>query len=133
MSGKPNLIRSLTSLTTSCLQEHEKGLCDELEPIVVCDLLFEEEAINIFDHDIITETKQRQKQITRLIEHLKENKKDCFHYFLYILQKEEFKTIRKMLENPHSNAVGKGMSGGTLMIIFNLKERSTIPNSMFYN
>lgn len=110
LSGKPDLMRSLTSLTTSCLQEHEVVLYDELEPIVVCDLLFEEEAVNILDHDFITETKQRQKQIQRLIKKLKENNKDCFHYFLYILEKEKFKTIRKLLEKSPSKAVGKGMS-----------------------
>lgn len=101
ISGKPVLIPSLTFLTTYCLQEHEDLLYKELEPIAVCDYLFEEEALNILDHDIITETKQRQKQIKRLIEKLTENKNDCFHFFLYILQKEEFEAIRKTIENPH--------------------------------
>lgn len=98
-SGKPVLTPSLTFLTTHCLQEHEDVLYKELEPIAMCDYLFEEGALNILDHDIITETKHRQKQIKRLIEKLTENT-DCFHFFLYILQKEEFETIRKKIRNP---------------------------------
>lgn len=101
------MIGSRTSLTTSCLQEHEHTLYDELEPIAVCDLLFEEGAVNIPDHDIITETNQRQKQIKILLEKVKENKKDCFHLFLYILQ-EEYRNIRNMLETPP--IVREGMS-----------------------
>lgn len=109
LSGKPVLFPSLTFLTTYFLKEHEDVLYKELEPIVVCDYLFEEGALNILDHDIITETKQRQKQIKRLIEKLTENKKDCFHFFLYILQKEEFETIRKEIEN-HPLEAEEGMS-----------------------
>lgn len=105
--GKPVLIPSLTFLTTSCLQEHKSTLFDELEPIVVCDLLFEEGAMNILDHDIITETNQRQQQIKKLIEKVKENKKDCFHFFLYILQ-EKYKSIPDMIKTPP--IVREGMS-----------------------
>lgn len=101
------MIPRLTFLTTSCLQEHECTLYDELEPIVVCDLLFEEGAMNVLDHDIITETKQRQQQIKKLIEKVKENKNDCFHFFLSILQ-EKYKSIHDVLETPP--IVREGMS-----------------------
>lgn len=110
LTGKPGLTPRLTLLTTSCLEEHKDFLYDELEPIVVCDHLFEEGAVNILAHDFITETKERQKQIKRLIEKVKENKNDCFHFFLYILKNNEYENIRNELENSPLEAVREGMS-----------------------
>lgn len=54
----------LRGLRITCLQEHSELLHNELEPLYLCDLLFEERAITILAHDKITEVKQRQKQIS---------------------------------------------------------------------
>lgn len=70
-----------------------------MEPQSICDLLFEERALDIFDHDKITETTGRRNQVPHLIDILKENKNDCFHYFLYILHRENIATIKNKLAN----------------------------------
>lgn len=97
------------SLKTQCLQEHEEFLNEELEPLDICDLLFEERAIEISAHDKITETSRRQKQMKYLLETVKENKNDCFLFFLYILQKEGHESILEELKKSAMGAVGTGM------------------------
>lgn len=84
-------------------------LYNELEPWYFCDLLFEESAIEIPAHDKITETRTRVKQIKYLLETVEENKNDCFHFFLNILQREEFRFIRNVLEEDASGIRGAGM------------------------
>lgn len=107
-SGKPALISSLSCLAPSCLQERRSDLCRELEPLRICDLLLEERAVDIVDHDKITETKGRRNQSQRLIEILEENNNDCFHYFLHILYEKNYATILKILESPTVRSVDDG-------------------------
>lgn len=109
LSGKPDLIPSLNCLTIDCLQEHKEFFIDELDPLHFCDLLFEERALDILTHDIITETKMRQKQMKFLLETLREIKNDCFHFFLYILQRDEYDYIRTQLEKPAFEAIETSM------------------------
>lgn len=97
-SGLPALSPHLKRLSTRCLQEQKKYLLDELEPIDICDFLFEEKAIEIMTHDNITETAKRRQQVEDLLQTLQENKNDCFHYFLYIIEKNKFNDIRNVLE-----------------------------------
>ncbi|XP_078324280.1 uncharacterized protein LOC111123198 isoform X2 [Crassostrea virginica] len=104
--GRPVLDTSLRTVNISCLQEHEEVLQDELEPVYICDLLFEERAVDIPDHDRVTEARHRQKQIKHLLDTVKENKNDCFHFFLYILQKEESESILQEFKTSPSGAVG---------------------------
>lgn len=100
----------LRRLGIRCLKEHSELLHNELDPLYFCDLLFEEKAISILAHDKITEVKRRQKQIRDLIEVIEnENENDCFHFFLYILQRDEYKYIRETLERPASEAENVGM------------------------
>lgn len=99
----------LRGLEITCLQEHREVLHNELDPLYLCDLLFEERAITILAHDKITEVKQRQKQIKYLLRTVVENKNDCFYFFLYILQREEYEYIREKLEKPASRAENVGM------------------------
>lgn len=101
---------SLRTVNISCLQEHEDELQDELDSVYMCDLLFEERAVDIPDHDRVTEARHRQKQIKHLLDTVKENKNDCFHFFLYILQKEESESILQELKRSPSGAVGTGVS-----------------------
>lgn len=100
---------SLQPLTLSCLKEHEQFLREELEPLDICDFLFEERALEILDHDKITENGRREKQIKRLLETVERNENYCFHLFLYILQKEEYKYVLEELERPASETIGAGM------------------------
>lgn len=96
---KPVLIQSLRWLSTSCLRDYVNLFEDELEPIKISDLLFEERAVDILDHDRITEIDSRRKQIQILLETVQGNKENCFHYFLYILQ-NEFDNICIELKKP---------------------------------
>lgn len=89
----------LKRLSTSCLQERKKYLLDELEPIYICDFLFEEKAIEIMTHDNITEKEKRQQQVEDLLQTLQENENDCFHYFLYIIEKNKFNDMHNVLES----------------------------------
>lgn len=107
--GRPNLNQRHRSLKTSCLQEHEEFLNEELEPLDICDLLFEERAMEISAHDKITETSKRQKQMKYLLETVNENENDCFYLFLYILQKEGYESILEELKKSTPGAVGAGM------------------------
>lgn len=96
--------------TTSCIRGQKKFLLDELEPIDICDFLFEEKAIDIMTHDKITETEKRRQQVEDLLQTLQENKNDCFHYFLYIIEKNEFNDIRNVLGGTlHSEDVRYGI------------------------
>ncbi|XP_065942164.1 uncharacterized protein [Magallana gigas] len=97
--GRPVLNPSLSLLSTSCLGESSDLFEDELEPIRVSDLLFEERAVDILDHDIITRIVSRREQIKMLLDTLKRNKEDCFHFFLYILQ-NDFENICNALNKP---------------------------------
>lgn len=107
--GKPNLNQRHRSLRTPCLQEHEEFLNEELEPLDISDLLFEEGAMEISAHDKITETSRRQKQMKYLLETVNGNENDCFHFFLYILQKEGYESILDELKKSAPGAVGAGM------------------------
>lgn len=100
---------SLQSRTISCLEEHQQFLRDELEPLDICDFLFEERALEILDHDKITESGWRKKQIKRLLETVERNENDCFHFFLYILQKKEYMSVLDELERPASETIRDGM------------------------
>lgn len=92
---------NLRSLTTTCLTEHEQFLYDELEPLYITDLLFEEKAVTILAHNEITETICRENQTKNLLKTLMANNRDCLHFFLYIIQKKkQFQYICKRLENP---------------------------------
>lgn len=85
-------------------------LKEELEPITITDLLFEESALNFSDHDKITETKYRRKQAKHLLETLQKNNDKCFHCFLDILQREKkYHIICKELGNPIRACVGNDM------------------------
>lgn len=100
---------SLQSRTISCLEEHKQFLRDELEPLDICDFLFEERALEILDHDKITESGWQKNQIKRLLETVERNENDCFHFFLYILQKKEYKSVLDELERPASETIRDGM------------------------
>lgn len=95
--GKPVLKSKLRCLTTACLKKYEDVLYDELEPVEICDVLFEESAVDIPSHDKITEQTLRRKQIEYLLNTAMENKHDCFHFFLYTIQ-ELFPFVCQELE-----------------------------------
>lgn len=126
LSGKPSLCSELRSLNISCLQEHEEVLLEELDPLHISDLLFEERAIEIVEHDTITEFEYRRLQITNLLKTVKENKNDCFHFFLYILQNEEYVCIREKLERPVPEASRAGMFNYSYNTIHFLKILNTL-------
>lgn len=88
----------LEQLSTSCLQERKEFLLDELDPLDICDLLLEERAIEIMTHDKITEIGERRQQVKDLLQTLQQNENDSFHYFLYIIEKNEFNDIINVLE-----------------------------------
>lgn len=106
--GRPVLESNLRCLTTACLLNHEDFLFEELEPIFLCDFLFEEGAIGILSHDIITETSQRRKQVKFLIKTIMENKHDCFHFFLYILKREDYGYVCQTLAD-YSSSISDGV------------------------
>lgn len=99
---------SLRCLTISCLKEFEDLLYDELEPVDICDVLFEESAVDIPSHDKITEPTRRRKQTECLLKTVKENKHDCFHFFLYIVQ-EMFPFVCQELEERIPSPIEVGM------------------------
>lgn len=109
---------SFSQLNISCLQEYEGILLKELDPLEISDLLFEEEAIDIVDHDQITETAIRLKQTKCLIDTVKENRKDCFHFFLFTLQKnDKYNHVCGELEKPTSAAISDGMFYSTFIAV----------------
>lgn len=89
----------LERLSTWCLQEQHEFLLDELEPVDICDFLLEERAIEIMTHEKITETEGRRQQVKALLQTLQENENDCFHYFLYIIEKNKFNDMHNVLES----------------------------------
>lgn len=115
--GKPALHHSLSYLTISCLRDYRNLLEEELEPIKIADLLFDERAVDILAHDKITETIFRQKQIKHLLETVERNKEDCFHFFLFILQ-NEFQNICRELQRPNFAAVTGNMFNETCSVTF---------------
>lgn len=82
---------------------------EELEPINICDLLFEERAMQFLVHEKITGKKQRQKQTKHLLRTIEKNENDCFHLFLYILCKNKNKFILEPLEMSSKRVVSAGM------------------------
>lgn len=104
----PLLVQSLSCQSISCLSDHEDFFEEELEPIMILDLLFEERAVDILTHDIITQTVPRRKQIGILLDTVKRNKEDCFKIFLFILQ-NHFKIICNELKNPTFSATRVSM------------------------
>nr|XP_022302858.1 uncharacterized protein LOC111110586 isoform X2 [Crassostrea virginica] len=98
--GIPRLDIELQSLNVSCLQEHEQLLKNELDPLYLCDLLFEERAIELFEHDKVTEERRCNKQIPLLLEIVTENRNKCFHFFLHILLNRDYDHIIKKIVGP---------------------------------
>lgn len=98
----------LRCLTTACLKKYEDVLYDELEPVEICDVLFEESAVDIPSHDKITEQTLRRKQIEYLLNTAMENKHDCFHFFLYTIQ-ELFPFVCQELEKRTPSTIEVGM------------------------
>lgn len=107
--GRPVLVQSLSCQPILCLRDHKDLFEDELEPIKISDLLFEERAVDILTHDRITEIVPRRKQIGILLDTVIKNKEDCFHIFLFILQ-NHFGTICNELKNPTFSAARVRMS-----------------------
>lgn len=107
-SGKPDLKPSLRCLTISRLKEFEDFLYDELEPNDICDVLFEESAVDIPSHDTITEPTRRRKRTECLLKTVEENKHECFHFFLYIIQKT-YPIILQELEKSTPSPIEVGM------------------------
>ena len=100
---------SLKSLSISCLQECERVLQDELDPLFLCDLLFEEGAVDILDHDKVTEKRLSLKErINDLLDVVKKDRNNCFYIFLCILQEWKYDCILEKLKG--SYVVGQGMS-----------------------
>lgn len=100
---------SLKILNISCLQEHEEILQNELEPLLLCDVLFEEGALDILDHDKVTDKKNIQKQIKQFINIVKEDRNNCFCIFLCILQEMKYDCILRELKGSAQEVVDKGM------------------------
>lgn len=70
--------------------------------------MFEDRAIEIVEHDTIKECEFRHQQSENLLKTVKENKTDCFHFFLNILQIEDFVCIRDKLVRPSPAAIRAG-------------------------
>lgn len=107
-TGLPRLDTALQSLNVSCLQEHQQLLKNELDPLYLCDLLFEERAIELFEHDKVTEESRCDKQIPLLMEIVTENKNKCFHFFLDILLNRDYEHIIKKIVGPVEETVQNG-------------------------
>lgn len=82
-------------------------MIEQLDPIHVCDLLFEDRAIEIIEHDTITEFESRNQQVRSLLETVKENKNDCFHSFLYTLQNEYRESVQAAITAGIFNSIYK--------------------------
>ncbi|XP_078339927.1 uncharacterized protein LOC111110586 isoform X5 [Crassostrea virginica] len=103
--GFPRLDTALQSLNVSCLQEHQQLLKNELDPLYLSDLLFEERAIELFEHDKVTEESRCNKQTPLLLGIVNENKNECFHFFLHILLNRDYKHIIKKIVEPVEESV----------------------------
>lgn len=128
--GRPVLNPSLSLLSTSCLRESRNLFEDELEPIRISDLLFEERAVDILDHDRITGIVSRREQIQMLLETVKRNKENCFHFFLYILQ-NDFQKISIELNNPTFAAPRVSMFDGTRSLTYEVARAQGIKLTIY--
>lgn len=100
----------LEKLDTSCLDERTQFLQEELEPLYICDILLEESAISILDHDKATEASRRKKQISYLLDIVKKNQNNCFMFFLYILQSQgRHNIIKELLKTSSKETIATGM------------------------
>ena len=99
---------ALQNLDVSCLQEHQQLLKNELDPLYLCDLLFEERAIKLFEHDKVTEERRCNQQIPLLLEIVAENKNECFHFFLHLLLNRDYEHIVKEIVGPAEETVQNG-------------------------
>ena len=99
IKGKPNLDARFEGLNISCLDEHQKQLEEMLEPLDLSDVLFEVGALDIFEHDRITEDECRKYQVIQLLNALKENKNDCFYWFQWCLKEENNNSIIELLRS----------------------------------
>lgn len=91
---------SLQNLHVACLKKHRQFLQEELDPLFFSDLLFEEGAIELLEHDKVTEERKCKKQISNLLEIVNENKNDCFHFLLYYLLNKDYDHIIKEIVGP---------------------------------
>ena len=107
-TGFPGLETALHNLNVSCLQEHQQLLKNELDPLYLCDLLFEERAIELFEHDKVTEENRCNKQTPLLLGIVNENKNECFHFFLHILLNSDYEHIIKKIFEPVEETVQNG-------------------------
>ena len=99
LKGKPNLDARFEDLHISCLDKHQKQLEEMLEPLDLSDVLFEVGALDIFEHDRITEDECRKNQVIHLLNVLKEDKKDCFYWFKWRLKEENNNSIIDLLRS----------------------------------
>lgn len=97
-------------LHISCLKEHNQLLRQELDPLYVCDRLFEEGALTIPDHDKVTEAENRRKQMDCLLKTVEDNENDCFNVFLFILQNEKYHTVLSVMEKTVLKTRREGLS-----------------------
>lgn len=86
-------------LNISCLEEHQEQLEEMLEPLDLSDNLFEEGALDILEHDRITEDESRRNQVSYLLDAVKKDKNDCFHWFQFCLKKENNTPIIELLRS----------------------------------
>lgn len=100
---------SLKDLHVSCLQKHRQFLQEELDPMLFSDRLFEERALDLLEHDKVTEENKLIKQVSHLLDILTENKNECFHFLLYILQNEKCKGIIDEIVSPGNLTVQTGI------------------------
>lgn len=82
-------------------------MSEELDPLYVSDLLFEDRGIEIIEHDTITEFETRNQQFRTLLETVKENKNDCFHFFLYTIQKQYSESVQAAITAGIFNSIYK--------------------------
>lgn len=68
------------------------------------DFLFEVGALDIFEHDRITDDDRRRFQVTHLLKAVKEDKNDCFHWFQFFFKKENNKPIIELLRSASETA-----------------------------
>ena len=88
----------LQSLDVSFLQTHRQILLDELDPKKFVDVLLKERAIELFEHDKITNEISRRRMVSKLLEIVSENKNNCFPIFLYILQMNQGYILKEIFE-----------------------------------
>lgn len=123
--GRPVVDKNLSCQPILCLRDHKDFFEDELEPIKISDLLFEERAVDILTHDRITEIVPRRKQIRILLDTVIKNKEDCFHMFLFILQ-NHFEAICNGLNNPTFSASRVSVSLGRCSLTYQVSRAQGI-------